>query len=85
MLRLVPLLKPPTPRGINKGLSSSNHFLLPKILGKMKRHDLLVLPRNSPIIVTNSQYNMAIYFNLYIHTIAYDRDYYIGSIIPWKT
>ena len=43
----------------------------------MKRHDLLVLPRNSPIIVTNSQYNMAIYFNLYIHTIAYDRDYYI--------
>ena len=33
----------------------------------------------------NSQYNMTIYFNLYIHTIVYNRDYYIGSIIPRKT
>jgi len=28
---------------------------------------------------------MTIYFNLYIHTIVYNRDYYIGSIIPRKT
>ena len=33
----------------------------------------------------NSQYNMTIYFNLYIHTIVYNRAYYISSIIPRKT
>ena len=33
----------------------------------------------------NSQYNMTIYFNLYIHTIVYNRNCYIGSIVARKT
>jgi len=74
-----------TPKGINKGLFIIESLLSLEIIKKLERRTLLVLPRNSPIIVTNSQYNTTIYFNLYIHTIVYNRDYYIGSITPRKT
>ena len=50
-----------TPLRMKENFFIQNHSFLPEILGKMERRTLLVLPRNSPIFILNSQYNMSIY------------------------
>ena len=64
-----------TPKGINKGLFIIESLLSLEIIKKLERRTLLVLPRNSPIFILNSQYIIDCYFNLYAHTIVYFKDY----------
>ena len=86
VLQRNPLLKSPTPPEDERKLFHTESLLPPRDTREKQRDaPYKCYLNNCTIVSLNSQYNMAIYLNLYIHTIVYDRDYYIGSIIPWKT
>jgi hypothetical protein len=72
--------------GINKGSFIIESLLPLEVLKKNGENiPYWCYLDNCTIILLNSQYNTTIYFNLYIHTIVYNRDYHIGSIMPRKT